>query len=186
MPQVHSMSLDEYKDSYPGAPVHSSKNASKQAQAARQNAKTRDTSGIKTVICPVCQQSHEVSKYFCPGTHDLRCPTCKGAAQEDERQAVRDAGVEGVDYVECRICGFVGSNLKDHLRLIHQISIEEYQSTYPDSEVYPQSLRDKFSDTYTGRKHSVATREKMRDSAGWNRGLSAESDERVARMQVQV
>lgn len=69
-------------------------------------------------------------------------------------------GVEGVDYVACRICGERKGNLAQHIRLRHGLSNAEYRERY-GGEIYSAKAKEK--------QHTVAlakwTTQRKRDAA---------------------
>lgn len=47
--------------------------------------------------------------------------------------------VEGIDYVECKLCRFVGRNIKQHVKRLH--NFEEYTSTFNHSLIAKNTVR---------------------------------------------
>jgi Zn ribbon nucleic-acid-binding protein len=102
---------------------------------------------------------------------DLRCPSCKAR----DEAAAWHGKVEGEEYVTCRLCGHRAESLVSHIRSKHP----EHEGQYEGDVISRRSaIRDKA--TLKGRTLSAETRAKMSASAGWNRGLTKEIDERVA------
>lgn len=86
------------------------------------------------------------------------------------------AKTESLDFVTCKGCGYRAENLTSHVQNAHP----EWVGCYPGQMVATNSaVRDKSA--LKGRILSEETRAKMSASAGWNRGLTKETDERVAR-----
>lgn len=119
----------------------------------------------KTLFCP-CGTSYEVGR-TASGKNPL-CPSCKTAQKW--------AGLtEGQDFVVCLGCGYRAESLISHIQNAHP----EWVGQYPGQAVAAKSaVRDKSA--LKGRTLSLETRAKMSASAGWNRGLTKDTDERVA------
>lgn len=51
-------------------------------------------------------------------------------------------GIEGVDYVECPICGHRGLRIYKHLKLKHNLSLDEFAKIYPNKNTTAECLRN--------------------------------------------
>jgi hypothetical protein len=54
---------------------------------------------------------------------------------------------EGIDYVECRICGRRDFELSSHIDRIHGIDKEEYYKRYPEAQLYSEFRKNKADET---------------------------------------
>ena len=67
----------------------------------------------------------------------------------DNRSDELKKGVEGYDYVVCKICGYVCSQLNNsHLMNSHGISVDEYRKMYPDAQLMAQKHIDTYLAVY--------------------------------------
>ena len=55
-------------------------------------------------------------------------------------------GIEGVDYVECPICGHRGLRIYKHLKLKHNLSLDEFSKIYPNKNTTAECLRNQIQD----------------------------------------
>lgn len=170
----HGITADEYRSKHSGAQLHSSKNVELHASTIRESVGDRDTSGTKSIECPTCGCTHEVSKYFVPSTHDADCSDCKSRRLLSDivhsQDHIRAAGVEGRDYVTCLECGHVAENLTSHLMYSH--GIRAYRENHPTAPINADGSGARDKSKLLGRKHSPDTIKKMRDSGGWSKGLT--------------
>lgn len=171
----HGLDVGSYRAQFPDAGVQT--DALRQIRSDALRARPLAVAGSKkTISCPSCGVPYDVA--FSIGVTrtdarrpDLRCPTCK-AKDEGMHWA---SLVEGDDYVTCQGCGYRAENLTSHVQNAHP----EWVGCYPGQMVATHSaVRDKSA--LKGRTLSAETRAKMSASAGWNRGLTKETDERVA------
>jgi very-short-patch-repair endonuclease len=51
-------------------------------------------------------------------------------------------GCAGIDYIECRLCKFAGTRITLHVKNIHGLSVEAYESNYGPTKC--QATRDKY------------------------------------------
>lgn len=49
------------------------------------------------------------------------------------KEEIEDKEIENIDYVLCKLCNRRFKRLKNHLKITHKISIEEYLDKFPDS-----------------------------------------------------
>jgi Zn ribbon nucleic-acid-binding protein len=166
---AHEITADVYRAQHPGARIRSEAcEANRSAATAKAHAAHSRTGKKKLVACP-CGTAHEVGLTF--ASKDLRCPVCK-ARDEDAKWATL---TKGEQYVTCSECGHRAENLTSHIQNAHP----EWVGRYPGQIVASTSaVRD--NSALRGRTLSEETRAKMSASAGWNRGLTKETDERVA------
>lgn len=53
-------------------------------------------------------------------------------------------GIEGKDYIKCKICGrYSYDSIIHHLRILHNVTREQYNEEFPDSLTVPQNIRDR-------------------------------------------
>jgi len=55
--------------------------------------------------------------------------------KEIEKRKLKYTGKEGIDYIECRICGFRANTLTTHIKFGHNISIKDYKSIYKNARI---------------------------------------------------
>lgn len=61
----------------------------------------------------------------------------------DNRSEELSKGIEGYDYVTCKICGHITEQLNtSHLMNVHGITLSEYREKYPDAKFVCQRLVD--------------------------------------------
>lgn len=180
---THKVTLDQYRERFPGSLTQSDVVAKKCSEETKRRLAKADHSGTKTIYCPICNEPREVSKYFVPTTHEMRCPTCLAKVEEKALEEKYANLVEQEDFVVCQVCGYRGESLIPHLRGAHPELEETYREVYPGSLVTARNcaIRDKVS--LRGRQMSYETRRKMSRNAGrWNKGLTKEIDDRVSQM----
>jgi transcription elongation factor Elf1 len=167
----HGLKADEYRHRYPGARIRSKAVEAKRRAAIKKAHERRPTRGAQKVVeCPECGDPHQVSRF---DRKAVLCPLC--AAERAE--SVWEGKEEGLDYVVCDVCGYRAENLTSHIQNHHP----ELAGRYPGQVIAERSaVRDKSA--LKGRPLSAKTRAKMSRNAGrWNKGLTKETDERVAR-----
>ena len=167
----HGLKADEYRQRYPGARIRSKAVEAKRRAAIRQAHERKPSKGAQKVVeCPECGTPHQVSRF---DRKAVLCPLC--AAERAE--AVWEGKEEGPDYVVCEVCGCRAENLTSHIQNHHPALV----GCYPGQVVAERSaVRDKTA--LKGRPLSAKARAKMSRNAGrWNKGLTKETDERVAR-----
>lgn len=54
---------------------------------------------------------------------------------------IESEGVEGDDYVKCRICGEAKGNLSQHIRKFHNMTVKQYKNAYSDAEVHCKKVK---------------------------------------------
>jgi predicted transcriptional regulator len=184
----HGMTSAAYLAKHPNASLHSAKNIARHAAGATEGAKRRDYGGTKVIKCPACEVDHEVSKYFVPGTHNSNCPPCRlDKINRDITQSqefVKASGIEGVDYVTCLECGHVAVHLTSHLTSTHDVTA--YRAKYPNAPLSASTAGQRDKTYRIGSHHAPETIQKMRDSGGWMRGLTADTDSRIARLRDSI
>ena len=172
----HGVTADVYRARYPGARVRSEACEANRKSAISKSHKDKPRSGLKkTVTCPSCGTGVEVGLTFAYSIHDARCQKCRKSEEDRESDTKWATKVEGPDYVTCVKCGIRADNLTSHVQNEHP----ELVGCYPGQILASNSkVRDK---TYLkGRKLSDEVKAKMSASAGWNRGLTKDTDARVA------
>ena len=80
----------------------------------------------------------------------------------------------------CKICGWVAENLTSHIMFEH--NIKEYRQNYPHDSMTSLNAGNRDKTKVIGRKNTPETIQKMKNSAGWNRGLTSRTDIRVRNM----
>ncbi len=169
---AHDIPADTYREQFPGARIRSEQCEANRSEASKKRAVEHPTKGkTKVILCSACGTPRTVGWSFAPATHETRC---NGCVQKDE-EAKWGALTEGRDYVVCQGCRHLAENLTSHIQSVHP----EWVGCYPGQIVADCSaVRDKSA--LKGRKHTPETIVRMKASAGWNRGLTKETDERVA------
>ena len=78
--------------------------------------------------CPRCHTTFEdhTKKIFC-------CDECRVVGKSIEKYP------DNSDYVECKICGYRGSNLHKHITGYHKMSIDDYCEKFSIKEIELQS-----------------------------------------------
>lgn len=175
---AHGITADTYRERFPGARIRSEAcEANRRAAIARAHAEKPRKGQKKLFVCP-CGVTHEVGRTS--ASRDPRCPDCRArdkAAQEEAQDLARwDGKAEGLDYVVCQECGHRAESLVSHIRSAHSELEGHYQGQVTADR---SAIRDKTA--LKGRKLSEETKAKMSANAGWNRGLTKGTDERVAR-----
>jgi hypothetical protein len=67
----------------------------------------------------------------------------KESINYSKRMFIKRGGVENIDYVVCQVCDCIKyGNFTDHLTL-HSISLQDYQTMFPDVLTTPQKRRDR-------------------------------------------
>jgi len=169
---VHGITAVTYRAQYPGAHVLSEAGTEKRKSAlVKAHAENSRAGQKKTVVCP-CGLSYEVGRTS--AVKDPRCSSCRILDKAKEEEAFWATKTEGLDYVIC-VCGHKAENLTSHIRSVHP----ELVGCYPGRIIAERSaVRDKTA--LKGLVRSAETRAKMSAGAGWNRGLTKETDPRVA------
>ena len=55
-------------------------------------------------------------------------------------------GIEGEDYVCCAICGEKKGSLSQHIRKFHNMTVKQYQESYPESPIHCKKVAKALSD----------------------------------------
>jgi Zn ribbon nucleic-acid-binding protein len=170
----HGLGLEEYRDRFPGSLITARALREVRATSAR-NQPSR--AGLtKEVTCPSCLDPHLVA--LTSSVKDSRCPECR-AKDEDDYWSSK---IEGREYVTCLVCGYrTEDSLVSHIRNSHPELERVYKETFPGARVvsFESSLRDRSH--LKGKPLKEETKSKMSVNAGrWNKGLTKETDERVA------
>ena len=179
----HRVTAEQYLMQFPAALVRSMTLTVLRQEAARRSHQEVPRRGLtKPILCSVCSRQHVVSAFFAYSTHDPRCPECKQAALDANEPW--EGLQEPDDYVTCQACGYRAENLTSHVYTEHKELVGRYEAIHPNHKIVAlhSAVRDKSA--LKGRKISDETRARMAASAGWNRGLTKETDERVARAAV--
>ena len=161
----HNLSCLEYRNRFPGAPVHADKLKEGKAESAvRQHAENPRKGQKRTILCPSCGVLREVGLTFAPSVHEELCPDCVDEARWGSK-------VEGQDYVTCQVCGHRAMSLVSHIRNVHPELEGKYLEEFPGTRVIAEAASEKSED------HKKA----LSDSANpWKLGLTKETDSRVA------
>ena len=132
---VHGMTADEYREMFPGALIRSAVLLRKrQVSTARAKQEYGTGKGArKNVICPSCDAIHAVSKFLVPGTHDMRCTTCKWLECLVKEEAQWADKTEPEDFVRCRVCLCRAENLTSHIQSAHPRLVGKYADQYPSA-----------------------------------------------------
>ncbi len=168
---AHGITANEYRARFPDARIRTEGCESNRRAAISKAHLVKPRAGLKkTIQCPSCGTPREVGFSFGP-RHESRCPPCLQKS-EDAHWASK---IEGSEYVTCLECGHRAENLTSHIQNAHP----EWIGRYPGQIVaFNSSIRDK--SYLKGTTHSEETKAKMSASAGWNRGLTKDTDPRVA------
>jgi hypothetical protein len=176
---VHGITADVYRGQYPGARIRSEACEANMSRAAEKGHTQKPKGLKKSIKCPNCGASHEVGYTFAPSVHDSRCPECQTAAAKAAAKAEEDirweGKTEGDDFVVCTGCGHRAENLTSHIQSVHPEWVGHYSGQIV---ALNSTIRDKTA--LRGRTLSDEVKAKMAASAGWNRGLTKETDPRVA------
>ncbi len=169
--RTHGLTADAYRLKYgSGALLRTPQSADLRSSSLKAARSSDSYRGLKTSQCSRCGVRHEIPRASRP----TLCSSCKTSA---EALRWEDLTVT-FDYVECVECGYRAENLTSHIYHAHP----NYRRDHPDAVVVAlkSPVRDKT--LLRGRPISEETRQKMSDLAGrWNAGLTADTDERVAR-----
>lgn len=56
-------------------------------------------------------------------------------------------GIDGIDYVTCKICGYKSTNISTHVTRFHKLTAKEYRKKYGENEkLFCKKTRDKLSE----------------------------------------
>lgn len=171
---AHGITAKIYKVQYPGARIRSELcEANRSVSIAKARADRPMTGRKKAVFCP-CGVTFEVG--LTSASKDFRCTECRIRDKTRATEIYWTSKVEGADYVICQGCEHKAENLTSHIQNRHS----EWIGCYSGQVVATSSaVRDKSA--LKGKVLSEEVKAKMAASAGWNRGLTKETDERVAR-----
>ena len=178
----HKKTAAQYKKQFTEALIRSETLTITRSKAAIKSHLEVSRKGLtKVILCSKCDQEIEVSAFFAYSTHDSRCATCKKIAIELDTSSRWEGLSDPDDYVTCQACGYRATNLIAHVYHKHSELVGRYKSVHPNHELVAlkSNVRDKTA--LRGRTLSAEVKAKMSRSAGWNRGLTKETDERVAR-----
>ena len=110
----------------------------------------------KCISCNSSKRKH-VSNGLCQ-----RCYSRKKMKQRTllSNLKIMDDGVDGIDYVICKICGNPYRTLTDHGHLVeHKITSKEYRAKFPDAKLYClKSTRKQADGISIGRKKLMVKR----------------------------
>jgi hypothetical protein len=173
----HGVTADVYRSQYSGARIRSETCEANRKSSILKSHKDKPRTGLKkTITCPSCGTRVEVGLTFAHSVHDARCLKCRSLEEEKEANEKWASKLEGSDYVVCVKCGLRAENLTSHVQSVHL----ELVGCYPGQILATNSkVRDKTA--LKGRKLSEEVKAKMSASAGWNRGLTKDTDARVAK-----
>lgn len=67
--------------------------------------------------------------------------------RKKQLEEIIENGIDGIDYVTCKICGYKNTNISTHVTRFHKISAKEYREKYgEDEKLFCKKVRDKFSE----------------------------------------
>ena len=177
----HGLSTVEYRAKFPNAEVQSGNLKSARSESATRQHQESPRKGLtKVILCSNCDRELEVSAFFAYSTHDSRCPECKQADLDASDLSKWEGKSEPEDYVTCQVCGHRAENLTSHVSSEHRELVGRYESIHPNSKLIALSSKIHGPSVLRGRTLSDEVKAKMSASAGWNRGLTKETDARVA------
>ncbi len=178
---AHKINAGQYRMQFPEALIRSEALTVLRGVSAREAHEKFPTKGkTKTILCSDCDQEIEVSAFFAYSTHDSRCPECKQADLEAADLSKWEGKSEPEDYVTCQVCGYQAENLTSHVNSEHRELVGRYEAIHPNFKLIALSSKVHGPSALRGRKLSDEVKAKMSASAGWNRGLTKETDARVA------
>ena len=94
----------------------------------------------KHLICPICGkefiQNAPAQKYCCEECH-IKAKNMLARERFVEQTKLDFTGIEGIDYVECKICGQRMMQFHQSHLDMHNISREEYEEKYGKIIAYP-------------------------------------------------
>lgn len=116
-------------------------------------------------VCPHCHTTFEdhTKNVFC-------CKECRIVGKSIQKYP------DGTDYVECKICGYRGSDLHKHITGYHEMTIDDYCKKFVVEEITLQS--------YTLRSHNSEMQKKAYAEGrlhGWGKGNSNPSRRKEVR-----
>ena len=98
--------------------------------------------------CPVCglmvDGARGLSGHFRQAR--LRGDEAHAAYQEAQEASRWEGKVEGVDYVECRLCGHRSLSIGGHLGAAHGMKAPEYRAKYPGALVRASSVQGRITE----------------------------------------
>lgn len=115
-----------------------------------------------------------------PRVRGKRGSRFEGLTLDGEGKPILSKLVEGYHYVRCALCGSVAEDLTGHIIASHTEGLTKYLSDFPSNPVRCTRLDLIAQTTLKGRTLPDEVRAKMSASAGWNRGLTKDTDARVA------
>jgi len=131
---AHGFTADEYRAKHGDVLIRSKALTRKRAEASRNRRGGFGKGEKKSILCPSCGDSREVSKFFGP-LHDARCSECREVEELVDEISRWEGKSEPEDYVECRLCGYrTEENLNSHLQNAHpKETAEDYLGKFPGS-----------------------------------------------------
>lgn len=101
----------------------------------------------KTRVCRLClidisHRHHRAS--FC----GITCTKSYGLLEVHRKNVIKSHKkypTLGPDNIECKICSFRGADLKEHIKHVHNINVDEYKKKYSVERTICENLREKFS-----------------------------------------
>lgn len=75
-----------------------------------------------------------------------------GGLREARRREIDELvknGIEGIDYVSCRICNLTSTNISSHVTRVHKMLAKEYKELYPDGELFCENTKNILSEHLT-------------------------------------
>lgn len=144
--KIHKQTVEDYQKRFPGSPIICKEEQKRIAQTNSSKYGTEKRNYTKRVayLLPDGTYTGITHKYKKEWKTDKVNPCHIFDAQEVGyiSQAEREfLGIEGIDFVSCKICGVRKGNLTQHLRRAHGLSKEDYKQQY-HAEIYSQKAKE--------------------------------------------
>lgn len=166
------------------------KNRSESTKKAWKEGKYNKGNKTKIIKCPDCKQNDIEVKKYC-SEDNLKRIKCNDCLKRDIEQKIKEQNSiksdpskkENIDYIECKICGFISlKSLAGHLIKKHNLSAEQYKTQFNIESIVIEPIRSKWGKERKERKVSDETKLKQSQNGGWSKGLTKETDERIKRI----
>ena len=119
----------------------------------------------KKLICPICGkefiQNAPAQKYCCEECH-IKAKNMLARERFVEQTKLDFTGIEGIDYVECKICGQRMKQFHQAHLDMHNISREEYEKTYGKIQAYSKNFIDTYLVGANNPNHSSKVNKQIR------------------------
>ena len=134
---AHGITAEEYRSRHGDVRIRSVKVEQARRLALQVGRTSPAYAGTKDVGCPSCGGVREVSKFFVPDVHDLRCEVCRAAEDAAFEEARWEGKTEPADYMECWVCGYrTEENLNSHIQNTHpELRVGEYARQFPKASI---------------------------------------------------